>query len=73
MGANLTITNSAGETAKDVARRFSQLAAVKVLGGDTDSDLEDADDEDHVSKPPIGNTEGQGIDFSKQQKKEAQG
>ena len=34
MGANLTITNQAGETPKDVARRFAQLAVVKLLGGD---------------------------------------
>lgn len=34
MGANMSITNQAGETAKDVARRFAQLAAVKLLGDD---------------------------------------
>jgi len=34
MGANMTITNQAGETPRDVARRFSQLACVKLLGGD---------------------------------------
>ena len=33
MGANMNITNTAGETARDVARRFAQLAAVKLLGG----------------------------------------
>lgn len=33
-GANIEIVNNAGETPKDVARRFSQLAAVKLLGGD---------------------------------------
>lgn len=37
MGANMSIANSAGETPKDVARRFSQLAAVKLLGGDKGS------------------------------------
>ena len=31
MAANLTITNNAGETPKDVARRFAQLAAVRLL------------------------------------------
>ena len=30
----MTITNTAGETPKDVARRFAQLAAIKLLGGD---------------------------------------
>ena len=34
MGANMSITNQAGETPKDVARRFAQLAAVKLLGDD---------------------------------------
>lgn len=34
MGANMTIQNQAGETPRDVARRFSQLACVKLLGGD---------------------------------------
>ena len=34
MGANMTITNSAGESPRDIARRFAQLAAVKLLGGD---------------------------------------
>ena len=34
MGANMDITNLAGESPCDVARRFAQLAAIKVLGGD---------------------------------------
>ena len=33
-GANASITNSAGENAKDVARRFAQLPAIRILGGD---------------------------------------
>jgi len=33
MGANLSVNNSAGETPKDVAARFAQLAAVKMLKG----------------------------------------
>ncbi|KAK3801224.1 hypothetical protein RRG08_010447 [Elysia crispata] len=33
MGANMNITNQAGETPRDVARRFAQLACVKLLGG----------------------------------------
>ena len=35
MGSNMSITNNAGESPKDVARRFAQLAAVKLLGGDS--------------------------------------
>ncbi|XP_053312078.1 ankyrin repeat domain-containing protein 42 [Spea bombifrons] len=47
MGADYNINNEAGETAKDVARRFAQLAAVKLLGGnaDVDSDEELTDDD----------------------------
>ena len=33
MGANMTVNNNAGETPKDVAARFAQLAAVKMLKG----------------------------------------
>ena len=33
MGANMSVNNSAGETPKDVAARFAQLAAVKMLKG----------------------------------------
>ena len=33
-GANMTITNTAGETPKDVARRFGSLGVLQVLGGD---------------------------------------
>ncbi|KAJ8405887.1 hypothetical protein AAFF_G00313240 [Aldrovandia affinis] len=43
MGANQDIRDSAGETPKDTAKRFAQLAAVKVLGGvglEDDSDGE---------------------------------
>lgn len=31
----MSIVNSAGETPKDVARRFGRLACVNLLGGDT--------------------------------------
>ena len=34
MGANMSITNLSGETPRDVARRFSKLACVKLLGRD---------------------------------------
>ena len=33
-GGNESITNNAGENAKDVARRFAQLPAIRILGGD---------------------------------------
>jgi ankyrin repeat domain-containing protein 42 len=36
MGAALDLTTQSGETAKDVARRFSQLACLKILGGGAD-------------------------------------
>jgi len=32
MGADMTIVNKAGETPRDVARRFARLAAVRLLG-----------------------------------------
>lgn len=34
MGANMTIANKAGEIPRDIARRFAQLACVKMLGGE---------------------------------------
>lgn len=34
MGADMEIANTAGETPRDIARRFAQLACVKLLGGD---------------------------------------
>ncbi|KAE8627850.1 hypothetical protein XENTR_v10007182 [Xenopus tropicalis] len=48
MGADYNITNEAGETPKDVAKRFAKLAAVKLLGGnvageDSDEELNDED------------------------------
>lgn len=36
MGASMELTTQSGETPKDVARRFSQLACLKILGGGTD-------------------------------------
>jgi ankyrin repeat domain-containing protein 42 len=33
-GADLKITNQAGETARDVAKRFAHLACVKILEND---------------------------------------
>ncbi|CAG5115429.1 unnamed protein product [Candidula unifasciata] len=40
MGANTYITNEAGETARDVASRFAQLACVKLLSGSGPEDTE---------------------------------
>ncbi|KAK6194561.1 hypothetical protein SNE40_000176 [Patella caerulea] len=45
MGSDMTIENSAGETPRDVALRFSHLACVKILGGDPDADEIDEDDD----------------------------
>ena len=36
MGASMDLTTQSGETPKDVARRFAQLACLKILGGDAD-------------------------------------
>ncbi len=36
MGASMDLTTQSGETPKDVARRFGQLACLKLLGGGTD-------------------------------------
>ena len=36
MGASMELTTQSGETPKDVARRFGQLACLKILGGGTD-------------------------------------
>ncbi|KAM8977676.1 ankyrin repeat domain-containing protein 42 [Pelodytes ibericus] len=41
MGADYNIANEAGETPKDVAKRFAQLAAVKLLGGNMEVDSDD--------------------------------
>ncbi|KAI1903812.1 hypothetical protein AGOR_G00031060 [Albula goreensis] len=49
MGANQNIRDDAGDTPKDTAKRFAQLAAVKVLGG---SSLEEDSDEEGESLDP---------------------
>ena len=36
MGASMELTTQSGEPPKDVARRFGQLACLKILGGGTD-------------------------------------
>ncbi|KAM3936443.1 ankyrin repeat domain-containing protein 42 [Leptodactylus fuscus] len=46
MGADYNITNEAGETPKDVAKRFAQISAVKLLGGGAYEDSEEEITED---------------------------
>ena len=36
MGANMELATQSGETPKDIARRFAQLACLKLLGGGVD-------------------------------------
>ncbi|CAH1780621.1 unnamed protein product [Owenia fusiformis] len=77
LGANADVRNQAGETPRDVAQRFGQLAALKLLGGDeqeSDEEYPGEDEvEDGVSRPPHGNTEGDTITMSTRQKREARG
>ncbi|KAK3092458.1 hypothetical protein FSP39_003038 [Pinctada imbricata] len=73
MGANMTIANQAGETPRDVARRFAQLACVKLLGGDPEEDNtavpggEDSEDEIQMD----GSTEGRGVPQTELERKKA--
>ncbi|XP_077987625.1 ankyrin repeat domain-containing protein 42-like isoform X2 [Glandiceps talaboti] len=86
MGANVHIMNNAGETPKDVARRFAQLACVKLLGEeDSDSDYEDGgvgggeeDEEDRDERRArryidYGSNDAESIKLSPKQKQEARG
>lgn len=60
-GADLTIVNSAGETPKDVARRFGRLACVSVLGGDSgNEDLIDEGAQDLEPTEPQSKAEAKG-------------
>ncbi|XP_078401829.1 ankyrin repeat domain-containing protein 42-like isoform X2 [Cetorhinus maximus] len=76
MGADHHIRNDAGETPKDVAKRFSQLAAVNLLGGGID---DDSDEELNKDNPSFfdqhgieGSTDNQdNITLSTGQKREA--
>ncbi|KAK1168202.1 ankyrin repeat domain-containing protein 42-like [Acipenser oxyrinchus oxyrinchus] len=76
MGADYNITNDAGETPKDIAKRFAQLAAVKLLGGggqDEDSDEElDKDDPAYFDRHGVeGSTDSQdNLNLSAAHKKE---
>ncbi|GCC22396.1 ankyrin repeat domain-containing protein 42-like isoform X2 [Chiloscyllium punctatum] len=76
MGADHHIRNDAGETPKDVAKRFSQLAAVNLLGGGIDDDSDEELSKDnlnffrqHVIESSTDNQDN--INLSGAQKKEA--
>ncbi|XP_043927086.1 ankyrin repeat domain-containing protein 42 [Protopterus annectens] len=76
MGADHNIANDAGETPQDVAKRFSQLAAVKLLGGgmNDEDDVElDEDAADFFEKHGVeGSTDNKGeINLTELQKNEA--
>lgn len=50
MGAESNITNKAGETPSDVAKRFAHLAAVKLLEGLQKYEIDDIEsDKDHIN------------------------
>lgn len=61
-GANLRIVNSAGETPKDVARRFGRLGCIAILGGDSDDEenLVDEGAEDFKPSEPQSKAEARG-------------
>ena len=44
-GADFRILNQSGETSQDVAKRFAQLAAVKMLESETGFDQQELEDE----------------------------
>ncbi|XP_011438957.3 ankyrin repeat domain-containing protein 42 [Magallana gigas] len=73
MGANMTIQNQAGETPRDVARRFSQLACVKLLGGDPEEDTSVVvgQDEEDGEEDVEASTEGRGVALNERQKQES--
>lgn len=69
MGANMTIANKAGEIPRDIARRFAQLACVKMLGGEPEEESstvaggQGSEDED-------GNTDSKGVGLTEKQRKQ---
>ncbi|XP_053561049.1 LOW QUALITY PROTEIN: ankyrin repeat domain-containing protein 42 [Bombina bombina] len=76
MGADYNITNQAGETAKDIARRFAQLAAVALLRGSveeySDEELDDDDPRFFERHGVEGNTDQQNdLSLSPEEKKQA--
>lgn len=44
-GADFRIVNQSGETSQDVAKRFAQLAAIKMLESETGFDQQELEDE----------------------------
>ncbi|XP_078694323.1 ankyrin repeat domain-containing protein 42-like [Branchiostoma floridae x Branchiostoma belcheri] len=73
MGANVHIVNTAGETARDVAARFGQLACVKLLGGDPDAPGGDTDDDEHEEQeyPAVVGSTDNPINMPQRKVKEA--
>ncbi|KAM4698998.1 ankyrin repeat domain-containing protein 42 [Discoglossus pictus] len=76
MGADYNITNQAGETPRDTAKRFAQLAAVKLLGhngeGDSDEELNDDDPNFFERHGVEGSTDHQDdLNLSPAEKKQA--
>ncbi|XP_067039791.1 ankyrin repeat domain-containing protein 42-like isoform X2 [Acropora muricata] len=64
-GTNLRIVNSAGETPKDVARRFGRLGCIAILGGDSDNEenLVDEGAEDFKPSEPQSKAEARAFPF----------
>ncbi|KAG8453080.1 hypothetical protein GDO86_004770 [Hymenochirus boettgeri] len=60
MGADYNITNEAGETPKDIAKRFAQLAAVNILGGNE----EEVDSDEEMDEDDPGYFERHGVEGS---------
>nr|CAB3221789.1 ankyrin repeat domain-containing protein 42-like [Phallusia mammillata] len=80
MGANMEIQNSSGETPCDVAKRFAQLACVKLLGGDDGEDLDETDSNqfsDDEDPPLMGlagdSSDSPGLQVSVKSKKASRG
>ncbi|WAR27946.1 ANR42-like protein [Mya arenaria] len=72
-GADLTLRNTQGRTALDVARKYSNRTCVKMLGGNPD-DLDHLGDwSDDEPTGTEGNTDGASLPVSDKQKKESRG
>lgn len=65
-GADLRIKNNSGETAQDVAKRFAQLAAVKLLEYETGHDQQELENDSLKSREVSSSAS-----LSSQQKKDA--
>lgn len=71
--ADLTLRNTQGKTALDVARKYGNRTCVKVLGGNPD-DLEHLGEwSDDEAVGTEGNTDGTSLSISEKQKKESRG